>query len=190
MPASINGKRILHRGWSTFLIADVTFPNGERHEREIEDHGVAVCVLPYDPARRVALLIEQFRAPVFYAESVPALLEAPAGILDEQDPEAGTRREALEETGVQLGQLEPVSRVWAMPGISTERMHLYLAAYTEADRIGAGGGLPDEGEDIRVLEMPLAELARLADEGGIVDVKTLVLVQTLRLRHGDLFSGS
>lgn len=190
MPPDINGKRIVHKGWSTFVIADVTLPNGERHQREIEDHGVAVCVLPYDPVRRVALVIEQFRAPMFYAEAVAALLEAPAGILDEADPEAAARREALEETGLRLGKLETVSRVWCMPGISTERMHLYLAAYSEADRVGPGGGLAEEGECIKVLELPLSRLANLADDGALTDAKTLILVQTLRLRYADLFVGA
>lgn len=187
MPPDINGKRIVHQGWSTFLIADVTMPNGGRHEREIEDHGMAVCVLPYDSTRRVALLIEQFRAPVFYAEAIPALLEAPAGILDEADPEAAARREAFEETGLRLGSLQPVSRIWCMPGISTERMHLYLAAYSESDRVGLGGGLAEEGEDIKVLELPLLQLASQADAGAITDAKTLILVQTLRLRYPELF---
>jgi hypothetical protein len=75
-----------------------------------------------------------------------------------------------------------------MPGISTERMHLFLAPYAEGDRVAAGGGVADENEAIEVAEMPLAVLARRADEGGLGDLKTLLLVQTLRLRRPDLFT--
>lgn len=189
MAPEIRGTRTVHEGWSTFLIADLAMPDGGRLTREIEDHGRAVCVLPYDPQRRVALLIRQFRAPTFYAEGVPDLVEAPAGLLDEADPEEGARREAYEETGLRLGPLEPVGAVWTMPGISTERMHLFLAPYAEADRIGSGGGLPEEGEDITVLEMPLAALAAMSESGEITDVKTLALTFALRLRHPELFAG-
>lgn len=188
MPPEIRGTRTVHQGWSTLLVADVAMPDGARLTREIEDHGRSVAVMPYDPERRVALLIRQFRAPVFYAGGTPDLLEAPAGLLEEDDPAACARREAYEEAGVRLGPLEPVSSIWSMPGISTERMDLFLAPYAEADRTGAGGGLAEEGESITVVEMPLAELARMSERGALPDVKTLVLVYALRLRRPDLFT--
>ena len=72
-----------------------------------------------------------------------------------------------------------------MPGVSTERMHLYLATSRGRPREGRGG--VDEDEDITAVELALDELARLADSGGLADVKTLVLVQTLRLRRPELF---
>jgi hypothetical protein len=75
-----------------------------------------------------------------------------------------------------------------MPGISTERMDLYLAPYTEADRIGPGGGADGEQEDITIVEMGLSELADMADKGLLTDIKTFALVQTLRLRRPDLFT--
>ena len=75
-----------------------------------------------------------------------------------------------------------------MPGVSTERMHLYLAPYGEADRAGPGGGVPDEHEHTTVVEMALGALAAMADSGRLDDMKTLVLVQTLRLRRPDLFA--
>ena len=74
-----------------------------------------------------------------------------------------------------------------MPGISTEYMHLYLAPYGQGDRTSDGGGLADEHENITVVEMELAELAALSDRGGLSDLKTFALVQTLRLRRPELF---
>lgn len=183
----IRGTRILHDGWGRFLIADVTMPDGTRLTREIEDHGRAVAVLPYDPERRVALMIQQFRPPAFYADGTTDLIEVPAGLLDENEPEEGARREAYEEAGVRLTTFEPVARGWSMPGISTERMDLFLSPYGEADRSGPGGGLADEHEAITVLEMPLTALAAMSDRGEITDLKTLVLIFALRLRHPELF---
>ena len=85
---------------------------------------------------------------------------------------------------------------WSLParptrcrGLSTEKIHLFLAAFRAADRVTAGGGLAEEHEDITVLEVPLADLAAQADAGTLLDMKTLVLVQTLRLRRPELFVG-
>lgn len=176
-----------YQGWGRYLIATVRLPDGQTYKREIEDHGAAIGVLPYDPERKVATLVRQLRVPVLYAEKRPTTLEIIAGLIEDGDAPATARREAMEETGLRLGALEDVATAWAMPGISTERMTLYLAAYGAADRVSDGGGLADEHETITVIEMPLAELARLADSGGLTDMKTLVLVQTLRLRRPELF---
>jgi 8-oxo-dGTP pyrophosphatase MutT (NUDIX family) len=133
------------------------------------------------------MVIRQFRAPAFHAVGLETTLEAPAGILDEDDPQACARREAMEEIGLRLSVLEPIAVAWGMPGVSTERVHLFLAPYSEADRVGEGGGLKDEHEDIDVCEMPLETLAAEADRGGVADLKLLALVQTLRLRRPELF---
>ncbi len=175
----------VHSGWAKFLLAAVRLPDGRSFRREIEDHGTAACVLPYDPGRRTAVLVRQFRAPVYYAAREPHTLEAIAGIVEEADPAETARREAREEAGLELGAIEPVGEGWTMPGISTERMHLYLATYRDRVREGRGG--VDEDEDITAVEFGLNELARLADSGKLADIKTLVLVQTLRLRRPELF---
>jgi nudix-type nucleoside diphosphatase (YffH/AdpP family) len=175
----------VHSGWAKFLVATVRLADGRTFRREVEDHGAAACVLPYDSGRRTAVLVRQLRLPVYYMTREPHTLEAIAGIVDEADPAETARREAREEAGLELGAIEPVAQGWTMPGVSTERMHLYLAAYRGRPREGRGG--IDEDEDITAIEMPLDELARLADSGGLADVKTLVLVQTLRLRRPELF---
>ena len=117
------------------------------------------------------------------------LLECPAGRMDGTNPREDAIRELWEEVGLRLTHLEPLATAWMMPGVSTERIHLFLAPYTSADRTGAGGGLDSENERITVDEMALADLAAMADEGRLTDMKTLALVQTLRLRHPELFAG-
>jgi nudix-type nucleoside diphosphatase (YffH/AdpP family) len=167
----------------------VTFvlPDGSKFNREIEDHGRAACVLAYDPQRRTALLVRQFRAAVFLTSGETDLLEVVAGVVDAGEGADTARREAMEEAGVQLHNLETVAAVWTSPGISTERSEMFLASYSAADRTGEGGGLAAEHEKITVVEIALTELAALADTGRITDMKTLALVQTLRLRHPALF---
>ncbi len=94
----------------------------------------------------------------------PSHVEVPAGLLDEGAPEDEARREAMEETGLRLNRLDAVASAWSMPGISTERMDLFLAAYGEADRTGLGGGLANEGEAVAVHELPLG--GTCGDEPG------------------------
>ena len=180
--------RVIHRGWNTFGIATMTLPDGSTVPRALEDHGEAACVLPYDPERRVALLVRQARVgPAFWGE--PADLdEAPAGGLDGGEPEATAIREAMEEAGVRLRQLDRVAHAYSMPSVSSERLWLYLAPYGQADRVASGGGLHAEGEQVLPVEVPLAELADAARSGRLPDLKTLVLVQALMLRHPELFT--
>ncbi|NNM72182.1 NUDIX domain-containing protein [Enterovirga aerilata] len=189
MPYAIVRTEPKHEGWCSLLLATLRKPDGGEIRRELEDHGAAVAVLPYDPERRVAMMVRQFRTPVLFVSGGQDLLECPAGLLDSDDPVADARREAEEEVGLHLAELEPVSTVWSMPGISTERMHLFLAPYSASDVRGEGGGLATEHEDITKLELPLGELAAMADDGRLDDMKTLLLVQTLRLRRPDLFLG-
>jgi nudix-type nucleoside diphosphatase (YffH/AdpP family) len=162
--------------------------DGARAMREVESHGEAVAVLPYDPVNRTALLVRLFRAPAFVVAGETALEEACAGMIEGEDPAETVRREALEELGLRLGAVEPVGRVWSSPGVSAERVSLFLAPFTPADRIAAGGGVADENEGITVVERPLADLAADADAGRIADLKLLTLTFALRLRRPELFA--
>jgi nudix-type nucleoside diphosphatase (YffH/AdpP family) len=178
---------ILYQGWMKVLRVKLGVDTREI-EREVEDHGRAVAFLPYDPERRVILIARQVRVPVFLADRRPDLLEAGAGMVDSEEPEAAARREASEELGVNLRTLEHVGGAWTTPGISTEFMDLYLAPYSLADRMGPGGGLAGEQEQISVVEMPIAELWRMIEHRELADLKTLALVLFLRARHPHLFS--
>lgn len=187
MTARVLEIETIHDGWTKFRIAKIKLADGQVIAREVEDHGRAVAVLPYDPSRRVVMLVKQLRAPMLVAVGLQESLEAPAGILDSEDPVECAKREAMEECGLRLGQLVPVVQAWSMPGVSTETMDLFLAPYSVTDRVSSGGGLAEEHEQITVIEMSCAELATSIDAGRLVDMKTLVLALSLRLRSPDLF---
>ncbi len=184
----ILGTKQAYAGWTKLLVASLRLPDGRVIEREIEDHGQGVCVLPYHPLRKTAVLVRQPRAPVFYAANKPETLEVIAGIIEQDDkPDACVHREVMEEAVLKLDSLEQVFTAWTMPGISTELMHFYLAEYTGEARPDIRGGAADENEDTIAVEISLAELARMAEAGELPDAKSLVLLQTLRLRRPDLF---
>jgi nudix-type nucleoside diphosphatase (YffH/AdpP family) len=188
MSKEISDVQVIHDGWGRFVIAEIRLDDGQLVKREIEDHGNAVGVLAYDPIRRVATLVRQFRAPLFYARKMENTTEVIAGGVAGDDPEACARREAIEEAGLQLRTLEHVLTAINMPGVSTACIDLYLAEYRESDRVGEGGGLIEEREDIEVLEVPLNQLTDMVDHGDILDLTTAFLVQTLRLKQPELFS--
>jgi nudix-type nucleoside diphosphatase (YffH/AdpP family) len=177
----------LYEGWRKLLKLTVGMPDGRTMAREVLNSADAAAVLPYDPEARKVILIRQFRAPVMHVEGQPEFLEAVAGLLDEDEPEACARREAMEEAGLRLRDLEKVATAWSTPGITTERLHLFLAPYTSADRVGKGGGLAEEHEEIEVLEIGLDTLIGMLEQGTIADMKTLALIQALQLRRPELF---
>jgi len=184
---TIIDRRTVYEGFSTFTVTQIRLADGTVLKREVEDHGDAVGVLPYDPERRTALLVRLLRAPLLHRGEEGELVEAAAGLIDEgESEEAAARREAEEETGVVARALQPLGRVWSTPGVSAERITLYLAECDFAGR-APGGGVEGEHEGITVLETPLAELAARADRAEIDDHKLLTLVQTLRLKRPDLF---
>ena len=165
----------------------VRLRDGAEVWRDLERHGPSVAILPYDPERRVALVANLFRVAVFRTTGDAVSQEACAGMIGDEAPDFAVRREALEELGVRLPQLLKVGCVWASPGISDERVHLFLAPYSRSDRVGPGGGADGEHENIEVQECELGGLALAADAGEICDSKLLILVQTLRLRLPQVF---
>jgi nudix-type nucleoside diphosphatase (YffH/AdpP family) len=147
-------------------------------QRETYDRGNGATVLLYDAARRTVLLARQFRYPA-YVNGHPdgMLLETAAGLLDDDDPATAIRREAAEELGVAIGDLEPVFEVYMSPGSVTERLHFYAAPYTPRTRTGTGGGVHADGEDIEVLDLAFDDAIAMTGNGRIADAKTIMLLQ-------------
>jgi nudix-type nucleoside diphosphatase (YffH/AdpP family) len=87
------------------------------------------------------------------------------------------RAEAEEETGYRLGEIQKVFAAFMSPGSVTEKLHFFVAPYEPDMRIGSGGGIADEGEDIEVLELPIEQALAMIGDGRIADAKTTMLLQ-------------
>jgi nudix-type nucleoside diphosphatase (YffH/AdpP family) len=153
----------------------------ETQTRQTYDRGNGAVILPYDSGRGTVLLVRQFRFPAYVTDHPEPLIEACAGLLDADDPETAIRREAEEELGYRLRQVRHLYTPYMSPGSLTERLSFFTADYSPEDRVSDGGGHPDEGEDIEVLEMTLVEALAAIHDGRIVDAKTIILVQHLML---------
>lgn len=153
----------------------------EREEtREVYANAGGAAVLLYNRDKRTVLLTRQFRIGARLAGHEGFMIEVPAGMLDDTDPEQRVRAELCEETGFRGHGLRKVITFFANPSSLTETVHCFLGEYGERDRKGEGGGEEEEGEDIEVLEMDVEEAFRQVKEGGIVDAKTVILLQFLR----------
>jgi nudix-type nucleoside diphosphatase (YffH/AdpP family) len=178
---------VLADDWGVLKRSTFEYRNSAGHwtteQRETYDRGNGATILLYDRDRGTVLLSRQFRFPV-YCNGHPdgMLIESAAGLLDDEEPEAAIRREAEEELGVAVGDVEHVFDVYMSPGSVTERVHFYAAPYTPRTRTGAGGGVADDGEDIEVLELAFADAAAMIGDGRIVDAKTIMLLQWAALR--------
>lgn len=155
----------------------------EKQIRQTYERGDGAAILPHDPVRDTVLLVKQFRYPAYATGHKEPLIEACAGLLDADDPETCIRREAEEELGYRLRDVRRLYTCYMSPGSVTERLWFFLAEYRPADRISDGGGHADEGEDIEVLEMTLDEAMALVGNGGIIDAKTIMLIQHLALER-------
>ena len=156
---------------------------GKLINRELFVRHDAVCVLPYDPQRDCVVLIEQFRIGALDKSANPWLIELVAGLIDkDEQPEEVARREAVEEAGLELAELWPLTQYYPSPGGSDERVHLYVG---RCDSRGAGGvhGLEEEGEDIRVLVWSLDEALAALDDGRIDNAASIMALQWLALNR-------
>lgn len=188
-PIQVRAVETLSDDWYT--LQKVTFEqarkDGSRQtlSREVYHNGPGAAVLPLDPGRGTVLLVRQFRIPAHVNGDPPMLVEACAGMVEEGDSPAETVRKELEqEMGYRVRDLTPVFTLYMSPGASAEKLHFFTAQYGPSDHVGRGGGVRGEGEEIQVLELPLSRAWEMVGAGEIVDAKTVLLLQHLRLIAG------
>jgi len=149
----------------------------QTQQRETFDRGNAATILPYNLARRTVVLAKQFRYPAYVNGYDELMIEAAAGLLDDASPEVRIRLEAEEEIGYRLHDMKKVFEAFMSPGAVTEKLHFFIAEYEPEMKIGDGGGLAHEGEDIEVLELSIDEALAMIADGRIIDAKTIMLLQ-------------
>jgi nudix-type nucleoside diphosphatase (YffH/AdpP family) len=149
----------------------------QTQRRESCDRGNGATLLPYNCKQRTVVLVKQFRYPAYVNGYDDLLIEAAAGLLDNESPENRIRLEAEEETGYRLHDVHKVFEAFTSPGLVTEKLHFFVAEYEPEMKVGAGGGLAEEGEEIEVLELSIDEALAMIADGRIVDAKTIMLLQ-------------
>src|ERR1700739_4585789 len=149
----------------------------QTQHRETCDRGNGATLLPYNLTRRSVVLVRQFRYPAYVNGYDDLLIEAAAGLLDNEAPEIRIRAEVEEETGYRLAENRKVFEAFMSPGAVTEKLHFFVAEYESNMRIGSGGGLAPEGEDIEVLELPIDQALAMIGDGRIAEAKTIMLLQ-------------
>lgn len=151
-----------------------------RHKREVYDRGDGATILLYNREKNSVVLINQFRIATYVnGNDSGMLIESCAGLLDDDTPEACIRKEAIEETGYAVGEVEKLFSLYMSPGGVTEIVHFFAAEYHDSLRDNAGGGVDDE--DIHVLEIPFPQALAMVKDGRIRDGKTVILLQHAQL---------
>src|SRR5258708_12708785 len=121
--------------------------------REVYDRGNAATLLPSNLTQGTVVLVRPFRYPAYVNGFDDLLIEAVAGLLDNEAPEMRIRAEVEEETGYRLGEIQKEFEAFMSPGSVTEKLHFFVAQYAAEMRIGNGGRLPPTGDDLHVLEL-------------------------------------
>lgn len=153
-----------------------------RQKREVYDRGNGATILLYNRIKETVLLINQFRMPTYLnGNQTGMLLEACAGLLDNDSPEICIRKEAIEETGFSVGKVNKLFEAYMSPGGVTEILHFFSAEYDESQRVSRGGGVEDEVLD--VFEVPFEHAIEMVRDGRIKDGKTIMLLQYAQLHN-------
>src|SRR5690606_32564141 len=182
--------QILSDNWYT--LKKITYEYAKRsgkvmtQTREAYDRGNGATILLYHPDQKTVILTRQFRMPTFInGNESGMLIEACAGLLDNENPEDCIRRETEEETGYKISKVRKIFEAYMSPGSVTEILHFFIAEYRNDMKVSEGGGAEDEEENIEVLEIPIDDAMAMIDSGEIKDGKTILLLQYVRL-HGVL----
>ena len=177
--------KVLSDNW--YVLRKITYEyqlkNGKwlTQNREAYDRGNGAVILLYNPQQRTVILTRQLRMPTFLnGNPTGMLIEACAGLLDEDNEEDAIRRETEEETGYHISEVRKIFEAYMSPGSVTEILHFFVAEYTPDQKRSQGGGV-DEHEDIEVLELDFQQALGMVKSGEIRDAKTIMLLQYAEL---------
>lgn len=150
--------------------------------REAYDRGNGATILLYNVKEKTVILTKQFRLVTFINGNADGMLiEACAGLLDNDNPEDCIRRETEEETGYRIGEATKIFEAYMSPGSVTELVYFFIAPYAKEMKVNDGGGLEAEQENIEVMELPFEQALEMVKRGEIKDGKTIMLLQYLQI---------
>ncbi|HEY0635764.1 MAG TPA: ADP-ribose diphosphatase [Gammaproteobacteria bacterium] len=184
-------RRVTHQGFfrmEKFRLRHRLFCGAmsEPISRELFERGHAAALLLYDPWRDTVVLLEQFRIGALDIPGGPWLVEIVAGVIDKDEtPEQVARREAVEEAGCAVQEMEFICEYLVSPGGTSERISLYCGC---VDSRGVGGihGLAEEAEDIRVSVVPFSLVWQWLEQGTINSASPIIALQWLCMHRESL----
>lgn len=157
-------------------IDEITYrtKSGKEGKRELMVRKNAVAALLYDTVKEKYILISQWRP-----GSASDIIEIVAGTLDKpgEDPRDAMKREIDEEVGYSTDSIKLIDECYMSPGGSSEVITIYFCEVSK--KIGAGGGVPGELEEIDTIEMDREELMTTRFK----DAKTIIAVNWARYNH-------
>ena len=156
----------------------------QKQTREVYDRGNGAAILLYHPSKKTVILTRQFRLPSFVNGNEGGfLIEACAGLLDQDNPDEAVKRETMEETGYRINDVHKIFEAYMSPGSVSEILYFFIAAYSETMKVQAGGGVAHEQEDIEVMEIGFEKAFSMIETGEIKDAKTIMLLQYLKIHQ-------
>ncbi len=184
----IKKTEVLSDNWYTLrkITFDIQQKDGTwiTQAREAYDRGNGAVILLYNVANKTVILTEQFRMPTYHnGNPTGMLIEACAGLLDEDNPEDCIKRETEEETGFRITEVKKIYEAYMSPGSVTEILYFFIAEYNKSQQVSEGGGVEGEHENIEVLELAFEKALDMIETGEIKDAKTIMLLQYLRLKN-------
>lgn len=181
-------KELLSDNWYT--LNKVTFEyqredgTWETQIREAYDRGNGAAILLYNIQKGTVVLTRQFRMPTYLnGNSDGMMVEACAGLLEKGNAEQTIKMEVEEETGYKIDHVKKVFEAYMSPGSVTEILYFFIGQYTDAMKVGEGGGAEDETENIEVLELPFKKALQMMETGEIRDAKTIMLLQYAQVQN-------
>jgi ADP-ribose pyrophosphatase len=152
-------------------------------ERELFVRGNVVGVLPYDPVNDLVVLVEQFRIGAMYQQPDPWCVEIIAGMIDsDETPDTVAIREAREEAGILLDEVQLICHYLASPGTSPEEVFVF-SAHTDLSNVGGLHGLAEEDEDIRAQVVPADAAIAMLDTREVRNAMSIIALQWLKMQR-------
>lgn len=182
-------KKILSDEWATLhrIDYDYQFKNNEWKplSRESYNRGHGAAILLFSKEKKTVILTKQFRMPIYDTAPNEAMsIEVCAGAIDNNDKPLETIiRETEEEVGYKIENAKQVLTAYMSPGALTEKMYLFIAEYSEINKINEGGGLESENEEIEVVEISFQEALKMIEDEEIIDAKTIMLLQYAQINN-------
>ena len=150
----------------TFVVEQVTHPNGAQTEMGIVRHPGSTVIVPFFDDGSIGLIRQYRHAVAAY------VYETPAGTIEPgEDPLVCAHRELEEETGVRAADMTYLGKTLLLPAYSDEVTHIYLARGLTATSQSLDGD-----EIIEVHRLPVDRVLEMIACGEIVDALSILSI--------------